>query len=229
MIGWAAIIGVAVIAFAAGALLLRGQRGMWTLLAAVLVFGLAGYAWQGRPDYASAPAVSKDDAPRSGDGLVDARRAFFDPANVPSRFVIVADAFARKGDFQQASSMLGRVVADNPNDGEAWLALHAALMEHSGGRITEPAEYALNRARETLKDNAGPAFFAGVNALRVNDFPQARELWAQALEDADEDTPGRDYLAQRLAGLDSLLAAVLARQTEMQAQSEPSQGDQAPE
>jgi cytochrome c-type biogenesis protein CcmH len=112
------------------------------------------------------------------------------------------------------------VVARNPQDGEAWLALHVALVEHAGGRLTEPAELALRRATDTLDDNLGPVFFAGVVALRMGDLPQAREIWSNALDEAENDVAGRAFMAERLAALDQLIVTVAAQQAVRQNQPE---------
>lgn len=216
MMGWLAIIGLALVAFVAGLVLLKGHRQLWTLLAAVLVFGLAGYAWQGSPDYAAAPAEAMQDGPRGNPALVDARREFFDPADVPANLVTVADGFARKGDFERAAQILQQVVADDPEDGEAWLALSIALTEHARGRLNKPAVFALQQAYAKLDDNPAPAFFDGINALRTGDAPTARDIWADALAATDEDAPGRVFLAGRVAGIDDLIEAVMAQQQGMQ-------------
>lgn len=207
MIGWTAIAVLALATLGIGTALLWGRRELWTLLASVLVFGLAGYAWQGTPDYRGAPAIASEDQPHGGEGLVDARREFFAPFDQPSRFVIVADGLARRGDFEQAAGLLGGVVARNPQDGEAWLALHVALVEHAGGRMTEPADYALRKAAEVLDTNLGPAFFAGIDALRGGELFEARQTWAAGLATAKPDAPGQEYLAERLAALDRMIEA----------------------
>ncbi|WP_284125048.1 tetratricopeptide repeat protein [Parerythrobacter aestuarii] len=212
MTGWLAIIGLAIVAFLAGLLLLKGHRQLWTLLAAVLVFGLAGYAWQGSPSYPAAPAEAMENGPQGNPALVDARREFFSEADVPAHFITVADGFARKGDFERAAQILQQVVAEDPDNGEAWLALSIALTEHARGRLTKPAVFALQRSYETLKDSPAPAFFDGVNALRTGDAPTARDIWADALAASDEDTPGHAFLAERVAGIDQLIDAVMAQQ-----------------
>ena len=53
--GWLAVAALALAAFALAAFLLRLPREGLTLFGAVLVFGLAGYAWQGSPGQPSAP------------------------------------------------------------------------------------------------------------------------------------------------------------------------------
>lgn len=212
MTGWIGIAALGMVAIGAGMLLLRNHRGLWTLLAAVIVFGLAGYAWQGMPNYPSAPALASPEEVGGNAGLVDARREFFSPSDVPSNFVTVADGFARRGDFGGAARLLQGVVANNPEDGEAWLALAIALTEHAGGNTTKPAALAMGQARIKLPGNTGPAFFEGVNALREGDLLQARKLWVEGLQQSDEDAEGREFVAERVLGLDQLVQAMAARQ-----------------
>ncbi|WP_435417940.1 cytochrome C biogenesis protein [Parerythrobacter aurantius] len=220
MTGWIGAIIIGMCALAAGALLLRAQRSLWTLLAAVIVFGLAGYAWQGSPGYASAPAARSAQSGGGNTGLVDARREFFSPSDLPDNFVVFADGFARKGDFGRAARILQGVVAKNPEDGEAWLALGVALVEHADGVVTKPAAFALEQARAKLPGNPGPAFFSGVNALRAGNAPEARRQWVAGLQASTPEAEGREFVAERVLALDQLFAA-MARQQQGQAPSAP--------
>jgi cytochrome c-type biogenesis protein CcmH len=221
MSGWIGVALAGIVAIAVGVLLLRRQRGLWSLLAAVVVFGLAGYAWQGSPDYPSAPAKAAGTRPEGNVGLVEVRREFFSEASVPSNFVVFADGFARQGDFGRAARLLQGTVAKNPEDGEAWLALGIALVEHAGGRVTKPAEFAMKQARAKLPGNPGPAFFDGVNALRSGDVVEARKLWVEGLQQSKDNAEGRVFVAERVLGLDRMMQA-------MAAQSQPEAPDVAP-
>jgi cytochrome c-type biogenesis protein CcmH len=211
MIGWIGVALTGIVAIAVGVLLLRRQRGLWSLLAAVVVFGLAGYAWQGSPDYPSAPAKATGTRPEGNVGLVEVRREFFSEAGVPSNFVVFADGFARQGDFGRAARLLQGTVAKNPDDGEAWLALGIALVEHAGGRVTKPAEFAMKQARAKLPGNPGPAFFDGVHALRSGDVVAARKLWVEGLRQSKDGAEGRVFVAERVLGLDRMMQAMAAQ------------------
>lgn len=220
MNAWIGVALVALVALGAGALLLRTSRNLWTLLAAIVVFGLAGYAWQGSPGYPSAPARAAGDEAKGNVGLVDARREFFSVSNVPSNFVTVADGFARTGDFGRAARLLQGVVAKNPDDGEAWLALGIALVEHAGGRVTKPAEFAMAQAHAKLPGNPGPAFFDGVNMLRTGDLPEVHKIWSEGLEQATPEAEGRQFLSERLLGLERLMQSIVAQQQQQQQQQQ---------
>ena len=64
---WLPVIVLAAVTFAIAAFVLRTPKRGWTLIAAVLVFGLAGYALQGSPDLAAAPKAGQDDGDQSGE------------------------------------------------------------------------------------------------------------------------------------------------------------------
>lgn len=224
MTGWTGAIVTALAALGTGMLLLRSQRNLWALLAAVVVFGLAGYAWQGSPTYPAAPARTLAGKPKGNVGLVDARHEFFSETSVRGHLVTLADGFARKGDFGRAARILQGQVTRQPRDGEAWLALGIALVEHAGGRVSPPAEFAMAKAREALPGNPGPAFFDGVNALREGDLPRTRAIWAEGIAGSEPGARGRGYMEERLAGLDRLMEAMAVGQAQMQ---EPASEEQA--
>ena len=128
MIGvWIAIAILALAAFGVAMLLAGEGRQVWTLLASALVFALAGYAWQGRPGLPDEPRQASREISPTGDALIETRRAFYNAEGIlPSRFVITADGFSRRGQHVDAAGLLRNGVDENPKDGEAWLALGIA-------------------------------------------------------------------------------------------------------
>ena len=121
---WLPILLLALRTFVGAIFLLKLPRSVWALFGAALLFGLAGYAIQGSPGQAGAPrAATGDGTARSGEAMVEARREFYAEGVLPSRFVVTADAFARRGQFDQSARFLRLAEA---NDSEAWLALGLA-------------------------------------------------------------------------------------------------------
>jgi cytochrome c-type biogenesis protein CcmH len=202
---FAPILLLAALAFAFAVLALRLPRTGWTLLGAALLFGLAGYALQGSPGQSGAPKAPAVDPSSSGPELVEARRAIYGPAP-PSRFVTVADGFARRGQFADAAGILRGSLAKDPDDPEARLALANALLEHAGGQLTPATIYAYEQAERADPGQPGPGFFLGVALIRSGRLQQARGLWAEMLEKAPADAPWREGLKERLDRLDSLIA-----------------------
>ena len=104
---WIAIGVLALVALAAGLLIAREGRRVWTLLASALVFALAGYAWQGSPDQPGAPTRSVSDVSPASEALIETRRRFYNVEGImPSRFVVTADGFSRRGRHVDAAGLL---------------------------------------------------------------------------------------------------------------------------
>ena len=201
---------VPVILLAAAALAvlaLRLPRAGWPLFGAALLFGLAGYALQGTPGEAGAPKEPAIKRTEAGVALVEARRELFGPVP-PSRFVTVADGFARRGQYADAAGILRGSLEQDPRDAEAWLALGNALVENAEGQLTPAAIYAFNQAERIDPASPGPGFFLGVALIRSGRPLEARKLWADMIGRAPQDAPWRAALQERLARLDSVIARI---------------------
>jgi cytochrome c-type biogenesis protein CcmH len=203
---WLLAIALALAAFAVGAFAFGIARRGWTTFAAALALGLAGYALQASPGTPGAPAVAAASDAESGWSFVDARKEMVGPRERSGNAkTLIADGLARRGQYANAAVMLRGAVADNPRDAEAWLALGNALVEHSGGALTQPALLAYRRAAEIAPDSAGPGYFLGLALIRQGRLNEARGVWASTLETASEDAAGRTALQDRLTRLDQLL------------------------
>ena len=202
---WLPVILLAALAFAAAVLLLRVGKGGWTLLGAALLFGLTGYALQGSPGQPAAPGTATAKQTVDGELLVTARREFFTEPQLPSRWIITGDGYARRGDFARAAGFYRSASEENPRDREAWLALGIALVEHAEGRLTPAALLAFERAQELDESNGGPRYFLGLSWLRAGEAARAAELWREALAKAPEDAEWRESLASRLMQLEQML------------------------
>lgn len=203
---WLIAIALALAAFAVAAFVLRVPRSGWTTIAAALALGLAGYALQASPDIPASPTAS---TPAHGDAawaLVDERKSMVaSDTGSPNHGLSVADAYARRGQYADAAGILRGVIAASPEDAEVWLALGNALVEHTGGVLTEPALFAYRRAAELDPDGVGPGYFLGLALIRQGRLDEAAALWKATLESAAPDAPGRDALALRLDRLNALL------------------------
>lgn len=204
---WIPVLLLAGAAFLAAALVLKLPRGGYTLLGAALLFGLAGYALQGSPGAPMAPGQPLPEDESTGALMVEARRAFFDPDVLPSRYLVTSDAFARRGDSVGAAGFARSAIADDPGDAEAWIALGNALVDHAGGRLTPAALHAFGQAQSRAPDSGAPAYFLGLAYLRSGEPRRTREIWAELLANAPSDAQWRPAMAERLARLDMLLAA----------------------
>jgi cytochrome c-type biogenesis protein CcmH len=202
---WLVAIALALAAFAVAVFAFRVDRGGWTTVAAALALGLAGYALQASPELPGAPARPPAEAGEAGWQLVELRKELVgSDSRSTSDKLIVADGFARRGQYADAAGILRSAVNDSPSDSEAWLALGNALVEHADGALTQPALLAYRRAEALDPGGLGPAFFLGLALIRQGRFEDARGLWRGALDAAPEDAAGREALAERLARLESL-------------------------
>jgi len=215
---WLSVILLALAAFAIAVLIFRLERALWTSLAAALMFGLAGYAWQANPDLAAAPKSAETGDNQSEFDIVEQRQEFIgENERSRSNGLITADAMARRGRYIEASQFLSGVTNENPRDLEAWLALGNVLVEHADGALTAPALYAYRQAATLAPAHPGAGYFLGVSLIRQGRFMEARGIWAEALANAPEDAAGRPGLEERLSRLDGMLGAM----GEMQATQGP--------
>lgn len=204
--GWLAVASLALAAFAVAAFLLRLPRQGLTLFGAVLVFGLAGYAWQGSPGLPSAPKAPESRVSDQGEAMVEGRAALFDRTTPPPDYLLTSDAYARRGRFGDAAGLLRRGLEENPNDLESWLALGLALVGHADGTVTPAAVQAFGRARAIDPNNPGADYFLGFAYLQSGEVRAARAVWASLVERSPPDAPWREGLAAEVARLDDMIA-----------------------
>ncbi len=206
---WLPILVLAILVFGIAVFGLKLPRSLWMLFGSTLLFGLAGYGLQGNPGQAASPAPPRhSDASQSGELMVSARREFYPEGRLPSRFVVTADAFTRRGQHEQAANFLRNAVRDNPKDAEAWLALGNALVEHANGRLTAAALFAYSQAEEVSPNNPAPTYFLGLAYLRAGEPDKTLALWRELLESAPEDAEWKGALAARLERLEAILGIV---------------------
>jgi cytochrome c-type biogenesis protein CcmH len=204
--GWLAVGAMALAAFAAAVLFLKLPRDGLTLFGAVLVFGLAGYAWQGSPWQAAAPKPPILQMGEQGEAMVEGRAALFSRTLPPPPYLLTSDAFARQGQFADAAGLLQQGLKDNPRDLESWLALGLALVGHADGAVTPAALQAFERARAVDPGHPGAEYFLGFAFLQSGEIVAARNTWRGLLERSPADAPWREGLAAEVARLDDMIA-----------------------
>ena len=210
---WALAIGLAVVAFGVMAFVYRLPRAAWTTALAALALGLAGYAAQGSPNQPGAPKVAAPLVAGEGANLVELRRAVL-PSELWSHHnaIITADGMARRDQFAEAATFLLGAVRDNPNDGDAWLALGNNLVAQADGTMTPAAQFAYRRAEAAAPQSPGVPFFVGVYQLEAGNFVDARGLWAEAARRAPEGSEARLTIESRIARLDAVMQQMFKMQ-----------------
>lgn len=203
---WLLVIALAGAAFAL-AFLLKASRKGWEAIGAALLLGIAGYGLQGSPGTAGAPKPPAQTVANNPAALVEARRSLSGEASLPGdNWIVVADAFARNGQYANAASVLAGAVEKDPRNGEAWLAMANALVSHADGQLTPAALYAFQHAANAAPDNPGPPFFLGLALAQSGRLAEARRLWGELLARTPPDAPWRADLETRLGRLDAFIA-----------------------
>lgn len=207
MSGW--IIAIVLTGAALAALIVLGKapRKSWEAIAAALVFGLAGFAYQVRPDLAGAPKQAEAPQGKLGEGLVKIRqRLAGEGAIANNRWLVTADALTRQGEFSDAAGFLLGGVEENPHNSTAWLALANNLVGHANGALTPAALYAFNQAANADPQAAGPPFFLGMALIDNGRLEQGRAILAELLARTPENVEWRPLLAEQLQMLDQQMA-----------------------
>lgn len=204
---WIVVLAIAIVAFAVLVFVLKLPRIGWELVGAALLFGISGYALQGHPGQPGAPKAPSEDSRAGDDGLLKARKAMDASGGQGSSWMILADGFARNGQFRTAAELLGKAVQQNPDDADAWVGLGNALVEHSDGMITPAAQFAFQKAATINPAHPGPPFFMGLALAQSGRLADARAVWQQLLDRSPPDAPWREDLQARIARLDRMLAA----------------------
>lgn len=205
---WFALSLLVIAAFGLLTLVFKAPRRGWELLGAALLFGMAGYAVQGRPGLPSAPGAAPENKAESASALVEARRALAGKdAAATDRWLVIGDALARNGQYADAAEILLGATEHDPKNGDAWLALANTLVSHAEGTLTPPALYAYRRAAAVDPQNPGPPFFLGLALAQSGQLDEGRALWADLLARSPADAPWRPELEMRLRRLDAFIAA----------------------
>jgi tetratricopeptide (TPR) repeat protein len=177
--GWVALF--ALLGVSLVLLRLLGVRGgILQLAGAALLFGAAGYAWQGRPGLAGANRGAAARVPPIP--LAHIRQSFDGSFNPNEHWHVMAASFAARGDTADAVGIMRAAVAAHPRDPSLWVGLGNALVDHAGV-LTPPAQLAYERAVALSPDYAAPRFFLGLALARSGDRNGAIAQWHRLLRD----------------------------------------------
>jgi cytochrome c-type biogenesis protein CcmH/NrfG len=175
--GWIIAIGSGVVTALAIVLLGRLPRASWEIVAAALVLGLAGYAWQGNPGLPGSPRAAAATAPKFDEELAKRRRALGERLGPASQWLIVSDAMGRQGKTRESANVLVSALREHPRDANLWLGLGNALVAHGGGIVSPSADFAFRRAEQIEPDAPAAAYFHGLALARSGQLEQARKVW----------------------------------------------------
>jgi cytochrome c-type biogenesis protein CcmH/NrfG len=200
---WLGVIGAVAFALLA---VLKVNRFLWTMVAAALMLGAAGYAWQGQPRLAG-HAVSTGLAPTpDDDAMLELRDQMLERYTGAAAYLVAADAMTRIGDRRAAVQVLLGGIRIAPKSLVLWTGLANALAAHDGNQVSPPALFAFQQATRLAPKHPAPLFFLGLAYVRAGEFATARPYWAKALALTPADISYRGEIAARLALLDRFLA-----------------------
>ncbi len=207
---WVLIIALAAVCFVALVFVFRATRVGWEAILAALLLGLAGYALQGQPGKPGAPRGADETPAANPEALVAVRQKLSGSDDQGDRWLMVADALSRHGQFADAANILRGAVDMNPTNAQAWLALANALVSHGQGSLSPAALLAYRRAAAADPVAPGPPFFLGLALARSGKLAAGRAEWAGLLARSPVNAPWRSDLSQKLLELDALVGQARA-------------------
>lgn len=207
MMGWIALLAMALILIGALWRYARLEKGpLQFLLAAVLIAG-AGYAWQGRPGLEGAPRSAAAATVGPPNPFAAVRRDMLGGFDAADRWLTIAESYQRRGDTRSGAAVIRSALRAHPRNAALWTGYGNALMLHGGGTITPAADLAFRRAARLAPKHPAPRLFYGMALLTGGRFAEAERVWRQALSLAPPDARYRPGLEQQLAMIAEARAA----------------------
>lgn len=193
------------LAGATGALLMAASRRAETVLAAaaVMLTGLAGYAWQGHPDLAGVRERAAEAGAREDTVFALERAQWLGAYGHDADRLAYADALERNGMVDEAVSEMTRFAAQSPRSMPLALGLANALFV-KGGSVTPPVALAYEQAARLAPGDPAPPYFFGLSLALSGRFDEAAATWRALLGSAPPTAPWRPTLSARLDRLDRL-------------------------
>ena len=178
--------------------LLRLRGAAFTLAAAALMIGAAGYAFQGRPSLGGSPHRAADRAPPVP--LTTARKALLGQFNAADTWMTISEGYASRGQTADAVGVMNSAIRARPTDFALWVGLGNALYDHAR-TLTPGAQFAFLRAAELAPGHPAPPFFLGLAEARSGRPAQAVARWRDILAKAPADATWRPLVEDALLAL----------------------------
>jgi Flp pilus assembly protein TadD len=194
-------------AFAA-LMLLRLPRLLWSFAGAALFLGAAGYAWQGRPALAAAPAQTAAEPVAIAPEAIMLRERLMGRFTADTAYLVASDAMLRAGDRRAAARVVLGGVRAIPRSFILWTQLGTNLAMLDGNQISPAAKLAFRQATRLAPEHPAPPYYAGLAHVRAGDLPGARQLWRRAVALSPQGTDYRRTIAGQLLLLERYMAAM---------------------
>lgn len=201
--GWLILVLMAALVLAGLIFIGRLPRRTFEMVAAALMLGAAGYAWQGHPGLAGSPQQPESIAAmsRATDALLTIRSKMDRSFGPAKSWLVTADGLARAGDHRSAAAFLQAGLRKLPEDADLWTALGVEMMLVGQGQTSPSAELAFEKARLYNPRHPGPDYFSGLAALGKGDADATERLWINALTKAGQNAEWAGPIAAQLGAL----------------------------
>lgn len=205
MNGWLITIAMAVLTGAAIVRFGRTERVTFELIAAALLVGLAGYAWQGSPSQAGSPVQSAVHDQAFDEDIAKQRKEMGERFSEAGQWLVLSDALNRRGKNEDAANVLRVGLRKYPEDPNLWLGLGNALMVHANGVMSPGAEFAFRKAVRLAPDMPAPSYFYGLALAQSGQPRPAEKIWRDLLGRTPADAAWRRDLETNLQILERAL------------------------
>ena len=207
MSGFVALAVIGALTFGALALL-RLPRLLWSFAGAALFLGAAGYAWQGRPALAAAPARPQTDAVAIDPAAIALRERLMGRFTSDTAYLIASDAMLRSGNRRAAANVALGGIRAIPRSYILWTQLGTNLAMLDNDQMSPAATLAFRRAMQLAPQHPAPYYYAGMAYVRAGNLPMAQRLWSKAVSLSREGADYRRDIGGQLVLLERYMAAI---------------------
>ena len=208
MTGWLPVLVIAAVVIGGVLLFVPGRKQIWPAIAAAVVLGLAGYAWQGSPEQPASPAQPITAKLKADESLLQMRADMDTGYGIGKQWLITADSYARSGKYDYSAAFIQSGLRQYPQNGDLWAGLGVVLMLAGDGQMSSPAKMAFANARKFAPKNPAPDYFDGLVELFEGRPVKTVEIWQRLVDDAPDKAIWRPKLESQLGGLKTMLQSV---------------------
>ena len=208
MTGWLPVLAIAALLIGGVLLFVEGRKQLWPAIAAAVVLGLAGYAWQGSPEQVASPARPITAKLKAADSLLQMRADMDTGYGIGKQWLITADSYARSGKYDYSAAFIQSGLRQYPKNGDLWAGLGVVLLLAGDGQMSPPAKMAFANARKFGPRNPAPDYFEGLVELFEGRPAKTVEIWQRLVDNAPDKAIWRPKLESQLGGLKTMLQSV---------------------
>jgi len=208
MSGLLVAIALAALAGIGVCLITRSGKVGWEPVAAALLVGVAGYAFQGHPSLPGNPVSATAERKAAFDeDLVKLRQSLSDRFGPAARWQVLSDGLARQGNTEDAANILVSGLRATPRDADLWVALGNALVAHQDGILSPSAEYAFRQALAINPKGVSARYFFALALAKSGQLEPARSMWANLAADLPAQAPFKSEVERSIAIIDRMRGA----------------------